>query len=289
MSTFSQRNGYVSAQKALQREQADEALRTILWNKLKIEIFDKAHVQPSHGFDSDYLERTKLAPLIEGLIQRVWNDVLGEDLDILRQAYALPNTPRGYQELRNRFFGGPWYLVYDILEYLCSNARTVLHSKWQGRFNQTLSKAGSAYRFVDDLLAEITNSNEIQAIEEAIQVANDPVRTHLETALKMLSDRETPDFRNSIKESISAVEAACKLIAGNTDGTLGVVIKKVESIHPSLARAFSNLYGFTSNAGGIRHALMDEDTVSFAEAKFMLVTCSAFINYLKLACPQNPA
>jgi len=42
------------------------------------------------------------------------------------------------------------------------------------------------------------------------------------------------------------------------------------------------LYGYTSDSGGIRHALSDEDvTPTFEDAKFMLVSCSAFINYLK--------
>ncbi|MEB7145202.1 hypothetical protein NEM79_21265, partial [Escherichia coli] len=45
--------------------------------------------------------------------------------------------------------------------------------------------------------------------------------------------------------------------------------------------AFSQLYGYTSDQGGICHALTEEDVnPTLAEAKFMLVTCSAFSNYL---------
>jgi hypothetical protein len=40
------------------------------------------------------------------------------------------------------------------------------------------------------------------------------------------------------------------------------------------------MYGYTSDAQGIRHALMDEPNLSFEDAKFMLVSCSAFVNYL---------
>jgi hypothetical protein len=36
----------------------------------------------------------------------------------------------------------------------------------------------------------------------------------------MLSDRENPDYRNSIKESISAVEAIVNLINGTDSDTL---------------------------------------------------------------------
>ena len=53
-------------------------------------------------------------------------------------------------------------------------------------------------------------------------------------------------------------------------------------MHPALNKAFSTLYGYTSNAKGIRHALLEESTLDFEDAKFMLVACSAFINYLKV-------
>lgn len=52
------------------------------------------------------------------------------------------------------------------------------------------------------------------------------------------------------------------------------------AIHPALKKGFSNIYGYTSDASGIRHALLDEPNLDFENAKYMLVSCSAFINYL---------
>ena len=45
---------------------------------------------------------------------------------------------------------------------------------------------------------------------------------------------------------------------------------------------FHKLYNYSSDAKGIRHAgnLGGTDS-TFAEARFMLVSCCAFINYLK--------
>jgi len=40
------------------------------------------------------------------------------------------------------------------------------------------------------------------------------------------------------------------------------------------------IYGYTSDEGGIRHAMLEEKIIDFEDAKFMLVSCSAFINYL---------
>ena len=102
-----------------------------------------------------------------------------------------------------------------------------------------------------------------------------------------MADRENPDYENSIKESISAVEAICEIITllHGKEATLGNMLKHLEDkgvyIHPALKSAFNILYGYTSEASGIRHAknLGGEDS-TFAEAKYMLVACSAFVNYL---------
>jgi hypothetical protein len=101
-------------------------------------------------------------------------------------------------------------------------------------------------------------------------------------ALDHLSDRASPNYRDSIKESVSAVEAICSIIDGSK-ATLGTALKKIKDkigLHSALEEAFSKLYGYASNADGIRHALLDESNLDFEDAKFMLVACSGFINYL---------
>lgn len=143
----------------------------------------------------------------------------------------------------------------------------------------------SAYRFVDNIIVPITCEVEISEIEEALDASKPlkAVNTHLRRSLELLADKKTPDYRNSIKESISAIESICKIIANDKKATLKQAFKKIESkvkLHPALKKAFNNLYGYTSDAQGIRHALMDESKLDFEDAKFMLVSCSAFINYL---------
>jgi hypothetical protein len=105
---------------------------------------------------------------------------------------------------------------------------------------------------------------------------------HLHRALELLSDRKNPDYRNSIKESISAIESLVENTLGQK-GTLGELIKKLDSeitLHPALQKAFSSLYGYTSNEAGIRHAMMDSKEIFFEDAKFFLVICSAFANFV---------
>ena len=44
--------------------------------------------------------------------------------------------------------------------------------------------------------------------------------------------------------------------------------------------AFKDLYGYASDENGIRHGGIDFKNVPPEDAKFMLVSCSAFVNYL---------
>ena len=48
-----------------------------------------------------------------------------------------------------------------------------------------------------------------------------------------------------------------------------------------MKEAFIKLYGYASDAKGIRHAgKLGGTDASFEEAKFMLVSCCAFTNYV---------
>jgi len=134
---------------------------------------------------------------------------------------------------------------------------------------------------VGTTLAPITSEEEIASVEQAMSHGGkfSPAVAHVETALARLADRSSPDYRNSIKESISAVEAVCQIITGDSKATLGQALKKI-GIHPSLEKGFSAIYGYTSDADGIRNALLEASTVDADDAKFFLVSCSAFVNYL---------
>ena len=61
-------------------------------------------------------------------------------------------------------------------------------------------------------------------------------------------------------------------------------LKKSKEIYVNkgLNNAFEKLYGYTCDSNGIRHALFNEDEkITFDEAKFMVIACCAFFNYLK--------
>lgn len=179
-----------------------------------------------------------------------------------------------------------WYLIFDFIEryLMCSDSTTV--EKMVPLFNRILEEEVSGYRILDKQVVPITNQAELNTIQEAYSTKYDSVNTHIAKALTLYADRKTPDYENSIKESISAVEAMCCIITGMTgaQATLGKAIKKLKEcgvhIHSAMENAFSSLYGYTSDENGIRHGGIDFTSAPAEDAKYMLVSCSAFVNYL---------
>jgi hypothetical protein len=253
----------------------DEALRTKLWNILKVAVWDG--YQPH-----EYRFRERSEDIIQ-MVRRLWFNFLNRDMDALPEFHSNYGERGAYGVLKKFFFSCKWYEVYDLLEEIATDKSGLISAQARDWINNELEAHNAAYRFVGERIAEITSETEIKSIEEGLSDADAPARTHLAAALRMLSDREAPDFRNSVKESISAVEATCRQVTGLSSATLGDALKKVSDIHPAYSKAFSQLYGYTSDASGIRHSLIDEPTVTYADAKFMLVACSAFVSYIKVS------
>lgn len=140
-----------------------------------------------------------------------------------------------------------------------------------------------SYRFVDNFVTKITSEEEIDTIEEALNSPLDAVKEHINRSLELLSDRENPDYRNSIKESISAVESICKILSKKRKATLTDALNKLDKkipIHPAFKSGLDKLYGYTSDEQGVRHSLTDKSNIDFEDAKFILVASSAFVNFL---------
>lgn len=219
---------------------------------------------------------------------------------------------RNYSELIALLGKIPWNKVYDAIEYgykyispnckkcteehnaihdensdRCCNCYDKLYANWYSEsINAILEQEKSGYRIIGGIVSPIIGQVEMECIEEAASSCYDSVNTHLQKALQHYSDREKPDYENSIKESISAVESMCCIITGmsGAQATLGNALKHLESnglvLHGALKAAFGQIYGYTSDAGGIRHGGIDFKNAPAEDAKYMLVSCSAFINYL---------
>ena len=259
--------------------------------------------------DLDYRTRVSIVNLVSASYQMVFfNDTFHKErnkllIAILSKIYLQQvnfNPAFIYDEehifrkyINNTIYNDDYGAVFTVLEFIVQDLDNYArqHSLFNfslfDLFNDLFKKEYVGYRFVNRLIVPITSSTEIEEINSALTLPYDNVKKHLEKALALMSDRETPDYENSIKESISGVEAMCSIILG-TSGTLGATLKKIEkekaiSIHPALSAAFEKLYGYTTDAGsGIRHAAKIGGADStFQEARYMLIACTAFINYMK--------
>lgn len=252
----------------------DQELRIGLWNVLCTSYWNEI---PENNYTRD---RGK----VQLLTQALWHNHFKWPLDTIDNYWYEVRA-----RIRQYFFSCEWYEVYYIVEAIPKiyPSKPVNERFWK-ICNAILERELSAYRFVGGQITEIAAEEEISEIEEAVNssIFSGPVVDHLKRALTLMSDRKLPDYRNSIKESVSAVEAMCNLVAGSSSATLGQALSELDKnktvdMHPALKGAFQKLYGYTSDADGIRHALLKESNLDFEDAKFMLVSCSAFVNYLK--------
>lgn len=270
---FSDRNNIKPENTTLQYKTLDDRTRTAIVNIVNVLY----HAVFEHHF-------------MDNANNRLWMDVLS---DVYQQQVNYSpgisyDANKMFDIINETIYEDDYDSVLTLFEFLLNKFEELDQFDQvpvKNCANAIFEKEFVGYRYINKKIIPITDDNEIDSIEEALTVPYQKVANHLNKALLLISDREHPDYANSIKESISAVEAICSEILGRSD-TLGSALKKLEqkgiTIHPSLKGAFEKLYGYTSDASGIRHAgQLDGKDATFEEAKFMLVSCSAFINYIK--------
>ena len=253
---FADRNKIKEENTTMQIHNFDSRTRVALINMTDLIIhsyfpnIDRSHLNGSkYTFEQDFLKNL-LADVYSHVVTRsstvsyesVWviiKDTLSTD------DYASVLTIIEYitQTVSNQ----PYYNVfYKENTYTAEQA-----------YNLVMRQEYMGYRLINNEARPITDDNEVQAIQESMDSKYTEVAQHFSKALSFLSDRQAPDYANSIKESISAVERMCSIIIGKST-VLSDAFRKLESsgvkIHPALKGAFTQLYGYTSDASGIRHS-----------------------------------
>ena len=267
MKRFSQRKGLKPVAKIIQIDSMNSELRNSLWNTL-----DETVWFPDN-FTHD--EKSGTRPFSHAL----WFHFFKEPID--------SRPSRNFQilaKIRDHFFSCEWFEVYDFLEFVVGYYQRFKPNLARS-LNSILERELSGYRFVSGQLTDITNAQEIEMLETALADSRFAgVDTHLQQALDLYANRENPDYRNSIKESISAVENMARLVSGNPKAMLSDALKAIEKnglLHNALKDGFIKLYGYTSDADGIRHAMLEEPNLKAADARYFLLSCTSFVNYLK--------
>ena len=267
MQFFSIRNGYLNSHNGLR--ETSLTLRDRIWASFYKKEYDYY----------DTMEYTNYTTGIEDMMIEMGVQYEFPSNNIIKKS----NADKLYKYVVQ---AGMWFRLYDFIEKYLKIKEQEAAKEITIEFNKILEEEVAPYRILDEIVVPIINEGELASIEQAIHTEYDSVSMHLKKALELFSDRQNPDYENSVKESISAVEAMCNIIVKNdgANATLGNSIKKLKEcgvvIHPAMENAFKQLYGYASDSGGIRHGAMEFVNVPSEDAKFMLITCSAFINYL---------
>ncbi|EJQ07374.1 hypothetical protein P5815_03200 [Bacillus cereus] len=277
---FSERMGFVSVNQLIQIDSMNEPLRNGLWNSFYTFIWRTEYKKHKNSRSSmSGKEGLKNLNTIAGAL---WYDFFKLPLSKIPS-----NLDNFFKYVENQYFAAEWYQAYDFIEYIAQSFPFLDEfESFKKECNRILEQEKSAYRFTNNTLTQITTEQEIESIEKAINSKGTKafISMHIEQALRLMADRNNPDYINSIKESISAVESICKVIIEDEKGTLGQALNKLEQkgivIQDALKEGFKRIYWYTSDNDGIRHAHKDVPNVSYEDAQFMLITCSAFCNYL---------
>lgn len=262
--TFSERMKIEKARETIQLNSMDTHLRVAIYNCLHDSLVNNWYLDGGWGCGYE-------------AGKKIWADFFYQPADTFKE------SPYDFRlVLKKHISDASWNKIYDLLEF------TLVHTPLPlavGDVNKILEREMSGYRIRKNIVVPISDSIELAAIDSALAVADrfGGARQHIVSALEKLSQKPQADLRNAITEAVSAVESASRVITGMHKATLSDALKVLEkngNVHPALKDAWLKLYGYTSDEHGLRHAMTEDPNIDFSTAKYMVVSCSAFLNLL---------
>ena len=260
-----------------QKEEWDALTTNAVWNIVDFII------QSAHAQNCPEAKNFNLASL-QAINLRLLGQPSDEFYNVYEPGMSVPNLVKN-SPYRAFYFNAATHERLDFIELLLSgngdnsDEAAVIRRGYTQVFNSRFERYHIAYRIINGQVTDITDEQERKTVEEAGQCS-----THIGEAINSLYNRDKPNYANVIRQSIFAVEEVCKDITGKPKATLADCLRVIDDkapMHGALKQALTKLYGYTSDEGGIRHAGLSGGEVAFEEAKFMLVACSAFCNYLR--------
>jgi hypothetical protein len=264
--TFAQRVGAEPLPVQLRPDQVSKGLRAALWG----EVFARIAACAPHG----YINREP------------WRSILFRKHVEFDQGMADDFTQnwQGQQTLlSNLFRAGQYHHVYGCIEFFLKDEDCPLDLS--DRISGIFEKHQAPFQIIDkQYLMPIASEEQGKLVTHALEaLRKTPMAAssaHLKHSIDFLNKGQ---WAKSIAESIHAVESVARKIEPSAN-TLDPALKKLApkiNMHPALQGAFGKLYGYTSDAQGVRHALIDQAAaVDRDDAIFMLTACAAFSSYL---------
>ena len=261
--SFSQRYGYEPLPKPMRLEELSSDLRVEIWNEVREFLLGKRDgliIGPRHFFT----EQAKR------FIERVIGRYTERPSDTISTEYK-----EALITFKNSMLSDKFNRVLDLIEIMV-NDKDVTEDFVKG-MNTSFEQCAAAYRLDTSqrpyCFVPQASKEQGEATQEAIKIIHESkfggAAAHLRQATEHINAQQ---YADSIADSIHAVESVARVIDPKASKTLA----------PALKAAFINLYGYTSNEQGIRHALLDQNSpgVGLDEAMFMFGACASFAAYL---------
>lgn len=273
--TFSQRYDYEPLPEAIQLEKISDDFRREVCNAVcnaALALLEYRRVVGAVPYEDDYK-----------LIERV----LGKYLR--KPEHSISTDPSDVVKLFEEIImKGLFHRVFDLVEIMANDQD--IDEKFVKQIEKLFERY-CAYRLLVSRrpyqIVPCASKEQCDAIQRAIETVHNggmqSAAAHLRRAAAHINKQE---YGDSIADSIHAVESVACVIDQKASKSLGPALDSLEQAgllkHPALKKAFKNLYGYTSDEQGIRHALLDKDSpdVGLDEAVFMFGACASFAAYL---------
>lgn len=136
------------------------------------------------------------------------------------------------------------------------------------------------YEFKDGFVQRRGNLHTINLINKAEKTLSEQrlnaARMHFSKALRNFRDRTKPDYENTVKEAVCAIEAAAKELFPNAKSkTLGDFITwathRNDCLFPkTIGQTFTGLYAFRNSGEGVSHGATSGDAVTSELSEYVL-------------------
>ncbi|PZW68402.1 hypothetical protein F471_01707 [Pseudomonas sp. URMO17WK12:I1] len=205
-----------------------------------------------------------------------------------------------------------WDKAYDFCERLHNTLARATGHYWNDEFHEKISKdevrtfiseeiqrlfeeESLAFEFSQGLVRRRGRRHTVDVTTRAQVVLGDTrlvnSRRHYDKAIAFFRNPINPDFENSVKEAVCAVEAAGKALFPMAKATtLGDLAKwfsstKDVSVPKALAQTITGIYAYRSGGDGVGHGGSVGGAATAEVTEYVLAVCaSQIIYFVDVAC-----
>ena len=208
-----------------------------------------------------------------------------------------------------------WVKVYELIERLYLKLESVNKYDINGNFEYEITSIGEVQDYftkeIKNLMIEEKHGYDFnqcifmrkgyiqttKSINKVMPVLAEPkltkTRIHYMKAIEYFYSMKNPDYENTIKESVCALEASLiALFSPEIAKNFDIAIRKLEGIDTMQAPApiiesIIKIYGYRNSGSGVAHATDKGLKVSEKEAELIMALTASYITYFHSLLNKN--